>query len=57
MTDYHLMMNGGRPEGCTCAMIADVQYGAYGEPQEPACWVQNPDCPVHPAEPAREGER
>lgn len=47
MDDYDLMMNGGRPEGCRCEMTADVGRGPYGEPQEPAAWALEPDCPLH----------
>lgn len=44
---YDAMLMGVRPEGCTCVMTDDVGRGPYGEPQEPAVWSLEPDCPVH----------
>lgn len=44
--DAHMMMNGGRPEGCICEMTDDVRH-YYGSPPEPACWAIRLVCPRH----------
>lgn len=46
-SDYKKMMNGIRPEYCTCEMYRDKYQPANGDPPEPAEWVQDHDCPRH----------
>lgn len=43
--DGTMMMNGGRPEGCTCEMTSGVHHDEYSH--DPAEWTILDDCPRH----------
>jgi len=50
LSEYHAMMCGVRPEGCTCILMRRAR-GLDGSPDSipvPAEWEQVDDCPAHP---------
>lgn len=46
-SDCRKMMNGIRPEGCTCIFRRGMRRDGSGQVIEPAEFDQDPECPLH----------